>query len=293
MPELKAQQPPINVKKQIANLREKGLTIHDEKYAEAFLENVSYFRLIKAYSLELKVSKNGRYEDGVCFDDIVNLYLFNCSFRQKLFVQIERIEVALRCRVSNYFCEKYGVLGYEDANNFNDLSFHAKFLSEIENEIKRNKKTPFVNNFQTHYEGGKLPLYACIELFTFGTLSKFYKNMTPIDKKSVASLYGVKYSYLESWIESMSYVRNVCAHYGRLYNVKLTKMPHIYKQYSDRGINNSGVFATLLTMKYLLPNDEQWESFVCGIEALKNMYPNVKLESMGFPVDWRDVLSLC
>ena len=49
------------------------------------------------------------------------------------------------------------------------------------------------------------------------------------DKKAVAQIYGVKYTYLESWIEHIAFVRNICAHYGRLYNVNLSKTPALYK----------------------------------------------------------------
>lgn len=35
---------------------------------------------------------------------------------------------------------------------------------------------------------------------------------------------------VESWLESISYVRNICAHYGRLYNAKLSKTPMLYKE---------------------------------------------------------------
>ena len=45
------------------------------------------------------------------------------------------------------------------------------------------------------------------------------------DKKTVAKSFGVGYTYFESWLESISYVRNICAHYGRLYNAKLSKTP--------------------------------------------------------------------
>lgn len=113
----KAQQPPMTVEEQVANLQNLGLIIESEEDARAMLNDVSYFRLIKAFSLGLK-PKNGRYNEGVTFNQIVDLYKFNCNFRQILFPVIERIEVNLRCRISNYFSNTYGVLGYEDANNF-------------------------------------------------------------------------------------------------------------------------------------------------------------------------------
>lgn len=84
-------------------------------------------------------------------------------------------------------------------------------MNDIEEEIRRNSIAPFVRNFQQNYEGGELPIYALVEIFSFGTLSKFYKNMLNEDKKSIAKTFGVGYTYLESWIESISYVRNICA----------------------------------------------------------------------------------
>ncbi len=42
-----------------------------------------------------------------------------------------------------------------------------------------------------YYEDSKLPLYALIEVFSFGTLSKFYKNMISSDKKEIEKLFGV------------------------------------------------------------------------------------------------------
>jgi len=288
MAELKAHQPPMTVDEQIINLREKGLIIENEDYARSFLNDVSYFRLIKAYSLGLK-QRNGNYHDKIRFEDIVNLYLFNSNFRQHLFVEVEKVEVNLRCRLSNYFCEKYGVFGYEDINNFSiPPEIFAIFFEEIQKEIARNSRAPFVKNFQDNYIDGKIPLYALVELLSFGTLSKFYKNMKNEDKKAVSAMFGVGYTYFESWIESMAYVRNVCAHYGRLYNNKLVKTPKMYKQYNEVG--NSRVFATLLTLKHILPNDRHWNDFVQTVELLIEKYPSVNLRLIGFPQDWTEYL---
>ena len=288
MQELKRQQPPMTVNEQIINLRNNGLIIENEDYARSFLNDVSYFRLIKAYSLGLKV-KNGMYNKNTRFEDIVNLYLFNSNFRQRLFIEIEKVEVNLRCRLTNYFCEKYGVLGYEDINNFSIPSnvFHV-FFDEIQKEIARNSRTPFVKNYQDNYIDGKIPMYAIVELLSFGTLSKLYKNMKNEDKKAVAKTFGVGYTYFESWIESMAYVRNVCAHYGRLYNNKLVKTPKMYKQYAEAG--NNRIFATLLTLKHILPNDRHWHDFVQTVESLIKKYPIVNLRLIGFPKEWTKYL---
>lgn len=288
--EYKEQQPPLTVDKQIANLRSLGLIIENEELATAMLNDVSYFRLIKAFSLGLK-PKNGKYNEGVTFDQIVDLYKFNCNFRQLLFPMIERIEINLRCRLANYFSSKYGVLGYEDPDNFENPDFHQDFLKDIEEEIRRNSKSPFVKNFRTNYKDGKIPMYALVELFSFGTLSKFFKNMKNPDKKAVAATYNVGYTYFESWIESIAFVRNLCAHYGRLYNAKLAKTPILYKQYTKQGIGNIRIFGVLLCISHLVPHDIHWKDFADTLAVLIEKYSSVKIETMGFPDNWQNLLN--
>ena len=289
MGELKRHQPPMTIDEQVANLKGIGLIVEDEEYAKKILNDISYFRLIKAYSLNLK-PQNGNYGENVTFEQIVELYLFNAIFRQIIFPEIEKVEVYVRCRIANYLAEQYGVLGYLEADNFVNPTYHQAFLDDIEEEIRRNSKAPFVKNFRDNYEGGNLPIYALVEVFSFGTLSKFYKNMKNPDKKVIAKSFGVGYTYLESWLESISYVRNICAHYGRLYNAKLSKTPTLYKEYSEAGIGNNRIFGVLLCLKQLLKNDSHWKLFVQNIELLFEKYESVDIKTMGFPENWKDFL---
>lgn len=288
---LKKHQPSMTIDEQIENLKEIGLLIDNEAYAKRILNDISYFRLIKAYGLNLK-SKNENYDGSVTFEQIVELYLFNANFRQILFPKIEQIEINVRCRVSNYFAERYGVLGYLQKNNFSNENYYDIFLSDIEEELRRNARAPFVQNFQENYEGGQLPIYALVEVFSFGTLSKFYKNMLNSDKKAVARTFGVGYTYLESWLESISYVRNICAHYGRLYNARLSKTPMLYKEYSEVGIGNNRIFGVLLCMRSLLKEDSHWNIFVDQIEMLFEKYEKVDIKTMGFTKEWKKLLEI-
>ena len=53
MGELKQHQPPMTIDEQIENLKNIGLIVKDEEYAKRILNYISYFSLIKAYSLNL------------------------------------------------------------------------------------------------------------------------------------------------------------------------------------------------------------------------------------------------
>ena len=289
MGELKQHQPSMTIDEQVENLKNIGLIVEDEEYAKRILNDISYFRLIKAYSLTLK-SKNGIYVENVSFEQLVELYRFNANFRQIIFPEIEKVEINVRCRGANYFAEQYGVLGYLEEDNFVNPKYHQSFIDDIEGEIRRNSKAPFVKNFRDNYEGGKLPIYALVEVFSFGTLSKFYKNMKNPDKKAVAKSFGVGYTYFESWLESISYVRNICAHYGRLYNAKLSKTPILYKEYSQEGIGNNRIFGVLLCLKHLLKSDSHWKLFVQEVELLFEKYEQVDIKTMGFTENWKVLL---
>lgn len=289
MGELKKHQPPMTIDEQVENLKSIGLIVDDEAYAKKILNDISYFRLVKAYSLNLK-TKNGCYNKQTTFKEIVDLYLFNANLRQNIFPEIEKVEINVRCRLANFFAEQYGVLGYLQAENFANENYHAEFLKDINEEIGRNSKAPFVRNFRENYEGGYLPIYALVEVFSFGTLSKFYKNMLNKDKKAIAKTFGVGYTYFESWLESISYVRNICAHYGRIYNAKLSKTPILYKEYTQAGIGNNRIYGVLLCLKHLLKNDTHWNLFVDNIELLFDKYGCVQISTMGFPENWKELL---
>lgn len=279
----------MTINEQISNLKEKGLVIKNEDYARNILSDISYFRLIKAYSLGLK-EKNGKYYEGIEFEHIVALYLFNANLRQILFPQVERIEVNARCRISNYVSEKYGVMGYLNKENFADEEYYNQFMDDVASELSRNARAPFVKNYRENYDGGQLPFYALVEICSFGTLSKFYKNMKNEDKKLIAKSYNVGYTYFESWLESISYVRNICAHYGRLYNAIIVKKPMMYKQYADMNISNNRLFSVLLCMRELLKGSDQWNAFVDELDMLTKKYDKINIYSMGVVDNWQEML---
>ncbi len=99
MGQLKQHQPSMTIDGQVENLKSLGLIINDEEYAKKILNDISYFRLVKAYSLGFK-SKNGEYNDGVTFEQIVEL-----DSRGRAIQGILRVTTSLICQ---YAC----IIGY-------------------------------------------------------------------------------------------------------------------------------------------------------------------------------------
>lgn len=278
---------PIDVDQQIENLISLELEVNDRTHAKEILERVSYYRLIKAYSITLK--ENDKYIKGTTFEDIVDLYMFDMDLRHILFTLIEHIEVYLRAVITNYFSLKYGNFGYQDISHYQNDSKQENTLKELHREISRNKRSPSIRNFQENYEFGAIPLYAAIEVASFGTISKMYKNMKNVDKKEIADVFGVHYVYLESWIENLAYVRNICAHYGRFYGAKLTKTPKLYKDYLDYGVSNNTIFASILNLS-IVSEEEHFRLFYVALLQIIKKYPSVDLKYLGFVKDWEQLL---
>jgi abortive infection bacteriophage resistance protein len=74
--------------------------------------------------------------------------------------------------------------------------------------------------------GGQFPVWVITELFTFGMLSYFYGDLPTPDQKQIAKdVFGAIPKNLVSWLRCCTDLRNICAHYGRLYFRIFTAIP--------------------------------------------------------------------
>lgn len=295
MPELK---PALTYEQQIERLKNiHNLSITDESAALEILKKVNYYRL-SAYGLGLTKTENKEeYIDGVSLEHIYRLYEFDSIFRNILMHVIECLEIQLRTQISNFLALKYGSEGYINSSNFSDkktkdgLSVHATIIESFRKEQEHQKNAPFVKHHIEKYEG-HFPIWVATELLTFGNLSSLYSIMTLEDRKEIARLYNTDSKYLGSWILALVELRNICAHYGRLYNMPLKQTPHLYPEYQKyRTGTRNKVFPALLSIKRMLNSDNRWISFETQLETLIDKYSDVvKLSFMGFPKEWRDII---
>jgi abortive infection bacteriophage resistance protein len=283
--------PPLSYKQQINLLRDRKLIISDDCFAETVLSHVNYYRF-SAYSLGLR--KDDIFKENTTFEHIHQLYQFDVNFRYMVLQLIEVIEITMRTKISYHFAFKYDCLAYLENTNFEDKDFHAKFLEDFEREKHRQRNAAFVKHHNEQYNG-KMPVWVASELFSFGMLSQFYSNMKDEDKKEIAaslddgvSSYPISPEYLKSWLRCLVDLRNICAHYGRIYNRNLTGYPKLYKEHSI--IRKDRVFAVLLVIKRLLYDKSKWETFVIHLMALLEKYEAVNLSYIGFPDKWDEIL---
>lgn len=72
-------------------------------------------------------------------------------------------------------------------------------MEESSNEVKHCKNLPFVKHHQDVY-GGHFPIWAAVELMTFGNITSIFDIMKQEDQKSITSFYGTSPYHLKSWM---------------------------------------------------------------------------------------------
>ncbi len=290
--------PALSYDEQIDRLKNvHNLLIPDEKIALEILMRVNYYRL-SAYGIGLvKKDDREKFVDGISLEHIYRLYEFDSIFRNNLIHVIEQLEIQLRTQISNYLALKYGSEGYMDSRNFTEKKtkdgslVYDSVIKSFNKECDHQKKAPFVRHHIEKYEG-HFPIWVAIELFTFGNLASLYSIMKIEDRKEISKLYNTDPRYLGSWILALVEIRNICAHYSRLYNMPLKQTPYLYSEYQEyKSQKRNKVFPALIVIKRMMNGDARWNEFEIQLETLMDKYSDVvKLSFMGFPNEWKKLL---
>ncbi len=114
-----------------------------------------------------------------------------------------------------------------------------------------------------------------------------FKNLASPEYSYICSIFGMPYKILKSWLHSISYIRNTCAHHSRLWNRTCTIKPRVANAYTADLTPNNRLYAQLVVMQVLLDKISPGNHWAQTIADLLDEHPNIPLHSMGFPVDWR------
>jgi abortive infection bacteriophage resistance protein len=147
---------------------------------------------------------------------------------------------------------------------------------------------------QTLFDAWKI-----FEVASFGTLSKFYKNLQHQlpEKLVIAKEFGLnRQSELSSWLEAISYIRNIIAHHSRLWNRNMVKTPAFRLNnpigvWFQKPLNNVQIkkpFLIISCMVYLCNKIESQHPIKSNVLNLFASYPNVPIYKMGFLNNWEN-----
>ena len=134
---------------------------------------------------------------------------------------MDEIEQIIKTNISYYLAHAIGSLGYKESKHFRNKKEHDKFIHKFDKAISHNKKLLFVKHHIDNYDS-EFPIWVAIELFTMGMLEVFYKNLNTPHQKEIAKTFGVSINIFKSWLSCIVYLRNLSAHYMRLYNINIS-----------------------------------------------------------------------
>ena len=292
----------ITIEEQIALLKSRGMHFGNEALAKKLLSQIGYYRL-SGYNLNFY--KNPGVEDlfqkGVTFEEVIQSYLFDKELKGIFFQLFQTIEVRVRSYLILEISIEYGADGWKNINLFvdeNEQSLQKKekatedferFQQKMSSELARSRETFIIHHHRKY--NSQFPVWVVAEIMSFGNISKLYKNMRTQNKKAIAKNYflGSHYTFIQSWLEKIVNIRNICCHHNRLINRELAcgkKTPAI-KKYDAKGI-----FAYLLFIRDHFDIADDYAEFINDLEKIFKKYPSVTPEVLDLPANWLEILKV-
>ena len=283
----------LSIDEQLSLLKSRKLIVNDPDRVCRYLRFIGYFRLSKYFAIFQKsFDPNPQFKPDTTFDDILDVYIFDRKLRLLIMDAIERIEVAVRATISNTMSVHSGGHWYLDRNHFresykyNKLIEKIKFETGFENSKRRNESCK--HYYETYNDPPLPPSWIVGEVLPIGSWSKIYDNLRTIKlQKNISKEFGMQPKVMVSWLRSITYLRNLCAHHARIWNRKFTITPIVAKEYKELLEDNQYFYAQAVIINVFLTkiaNNPHWQ---LRLLSLFKEYPQINTSLMGFPFDWK------
>ena len=173
---MKYAKPALSIEQQVAQLLQRGMT-GDETLMKERLASVSYYRL-SGYWFPFR-QPDDSFRRGTTFEAVWERYAFDRALRLIVMDAVERIEIAVRTKLSYHHAHAFGPFGYAGdplALPKLNVAERMAFVARIRDEVARCKKEQFVNHFTTKYGDSHqdLPIWMATEVMSFGTVLSLY-----------------------------------------------------------------------------------------------------------------------
>ncbi len=284
---------PLSIEDQVSFLKQQGLIIKDLAYARQILETVSFYRL-SGYTLPFKKAHYSlgprKFKANITFELIWNIYQFDKELRLLVSDVIEAIEIAFRTSLVNKMSVLYGGHWYLDEKHFKNLIQHALFVKVVD-QIVRDKSEVFIRHYYNHYSNPSYPpVWMLVECLSFGTCSKLFRNLKSVaDKKSISEIFQQHPTVIDSWMASLTYIRNLCAHHSRLWNRWFVISPLLPRKdpvASRIGEKDFSFYRVVYILHKLISSFSANSSWRKKLYKLFEQYPDVPFYIMGFSKEW-------
>lgn len=272
------------IDEQIQLLINRNLIIENMENARNILFTINYYNFT-GYLFDCK-ENDGSYKN-ITFEQAYSMYLCDKRLKSILLYAIEIIEHNIKTKLAYFIAHEIAPTGYLDAGNFSDDDEHKRLIYNFNKAVKRNKNIPFVKHHIVKYNR-MFPIWVAVELFTFGMVWNCYKYIKVPIKKSIAKEFNTGIRQLESWIECISYLRNLSAHYMRLYNFNVQKTPKECNRNFVDFKRTYKIYDIVYVMKFLMPDPDEWNNYIIPTlsQVFEKYESDIDIRAYGFPEGW-------
>lgn len=274
----------------IERMAGKGFVDARTNQARYFLRRIGY-----AHASDYFRSFSGGARPGLMA--IHQAILFDRRMQSEIMKGIGLFELQFRAQYAYLMSAEGGAFAHRDPSNYKDREHFLSFLSDYEREVNRqlaNRNGKILHFVETY---GDAPIWQAVEIMSFGTLSKLYRNTRSRSVRiGVADSFGIRYEILTSWMRTISFVRNRCAHFGKLFGTRLVAAP---KGIPDVQLRNTHPFYVVLMLEKLLSTDDEFSddpSLMYSLDLARNIAGIIgttplEVRSRLVPANWRSLMT--
>ncbi len=243
-----------SIDEQIEKLRNRGMIFDFEKTkVKEILLDIGYYRL-GFYWKPFEIDKEHNFRKETSFSDIIALYYLDVELRDLLSQYLGRIELNFRTKLIYYVSNKYknsptwfvdsSVVKPKFINKF-DTFYTVSFKQKNKALAKHHKK--YINDKYA-------PAWKTIEFLTFANIVHLFDAIKDNNvKQLISNEFKVNdVSKFKNLLDTMVFLRNVCAHNSVLYDIQtpkgISKLPLFTFNNNDR----HSLQASIEVVKFLL-----------------------------------------
>lgn len=212
------------IQEQIQLLQNRGMEISDIQKAGEILSDIGYYRLgFYWFPMEKNVKgvRNHLFKQGTRFESAVELYYFDNDLRKLLLPYILRVEVDFRTHLIYLASNQYK----NEPTWFVDPRYvNQKYINEFLVTYLDIKKNTIIQKHHRKYpQDTYAPAWKTLEYATFGQITLLYQSLNDKSlQNDLAWQYNIRnLKVFRSYLTTIRYLRNICAHGHTLYDVQL------------------------------------------------------------------------
>lgn len=299
---------------QIEILKQRGMIITNEERAKKYLLSQNYYNLINGYA-KFFPREGENYTARTNFDEITSLYVFEREFKQVLLLSILEAETHLRAIFAHRFSEMFKDEPYAYLNincyEQDKMLLVAKTISNLSRKILSHSKdkNSSIAHYLTKYK--HVPIWVLVNHLDFGELRHLIKHSKKslqnnickdclefIEQNIPDNHTPFQPEILNSFLENINDIRNICAHNNRLLGFRCHQNTKYWNPlHEKRNIKKEderrSAYEAFITLQCFLSRNEyaiMHNTFKKRFRTLGNKLQTIPvnnvLKELGFPENW-------